>query len=264
MSIASALYRESMGDDVRRRITPVIIAVCIFSIMMLDGCTSCATGEVMVDGKPTAIAELAGGVGIATMVVLGLWIMVLAGVLAADHLRQTLEDGSANLCLARPVSRGTFALSRLAGVLSLTWLAGAALFGTTAGLLAVRGGLPVAPAAWAALACASGTIIVGALAMAASLLLPRLGAILLTLMSIGAIAMANGVEAIRKSGDGLLGMIDRVGPPVATAMANALSSWVPGVEIPGDPLLLGLRLALWCGISLAALQWAFSRMELGR
>ena len=222
MSVASALYRESMGDAMRRRITPLIVAVCVFSIMMLDGCTACATGEVMIDGEATTIAELAGSAGVATMVVLGLWILVLAGVLAGDHLRQTLDDGTANLCLARPVSRGTFVMSRLGGVLSLTWLAGAALFGTTATLLAVRGGLPAGPAVYSALACASGTIIVGALSMAASLVLPRLGAILLTLVSIGAIAMANGVEALRKSGEGLLGMIDRVGPPLATAMAKAI------------------------------------------
>ncbi len=262
MSVASALYRESMSDAMRRRITPVIVAVCLFSIMMLDGCTSCATGEFIIDGQPTTLADVAGGAGVATMVVLGLWILLLAGVLAADHLRQTLDDGSANLCLARPVSRWTFAMSRLAGVLSLTWLAGAALFGTTAALLALRGGLPIEPALWAALACASGTIIVGALAMTASLVLPRLGAILLTMMSIGAVAMANGVEGVRGSGEGLLGMIDRVGPPFATAIARALSSWVPSVEFPGEPLLLVLRLVLWCGISLAALQWTFSRTDL--
>jgi hypothetical protein len=264
MSIGSALYHESMSDALRRRITPVIVAISLFSLMMIDGCTSCATGEIMIDGQPTAIAEVAGGAGIATMVVLGLWIMVLAGVLASDHLRQTLDDGTANLCLARPVSRNTFVLSRLGGVLSLTWLAGIVLFGASAGLLAARGGLEIAPALWAGLACLAGTIIVGALSMLASLLLPRLGAVLLTLMSIGAIAMANGVQGVSRTGDGLLGIIDRVGPPLATSMARALASWVPGVEFPGDPLLLALRLALWCTLSLVALQWTFSRTELGR
>jgi len=69
---------------------------------------------------------------------------------------------------------------------------------------------------------------------------------------------------VRHSGQGLLGMLDRLGPPLATAMARALSPWVPGVEFPGEPLLLTMRLALWCGVSLAFLQWTFSRAELGR
>ncbi len=263
MSVFTALYRESLVDAMRRRITPVIIAVCLLSAMMVDSCTACATGQLIIDGEPRAFAEIAGGAGIATMVMLGLWILVLAGVLAADHLRQTLEDGSANLCLARPVSRLSFAWARLAGVLTLTWLAGAVLLGTTAALLAIRGGLPLAPAVWAALACGAGSLIVAALSMAASLLLPRLGAVLLVLMFVGVIAMANGVEGIRESGEGWLGLIDRLGPPLATAIARALSPWVP-VELPGDPLLLGLRLVLWCGIALGALHVTFSRTELGR
>ena len=263
MSNFAALYRESMSDAMRRRITPVIIAVCLLSALMLDSCTACATGQVIIDGEARGMAEIAGSAGTATLVVLGLWILVLAGVLAADHLAQTLEDGSANLCLARPVSRLSYAWARLAGVLTLTWLAGAVLLGTSAALLSSRGGLPLAPAAWAALACGAGSLIVAALSMTASLLLPRLGAILLTLMFVGAVAMANGVEGIRQSGEGWLALIDRLGPPLGTSIAWPLSTWVP-VDLPGDPLLLSLRMALWCVIALGALQITFNRTELGR
>lgn len=259
-----ALYRESLSDAARRRITPVIGVICLVSIFMIDGCTACASGEVFVNGEPRSIAEVAGGAGMASMLVLGLWVLVLAGLLAADHLRQTLEDGSAALCLARPVSRTSFVWARLLGVLTLAGLAGALLLGTTAVLLARRSGLPLAPALLSALACAGGALVVAALSMAASLYLPRLGTALLTLASVGAVAMANVVGAFREPGGGWLSVLDRVGPPLAIAIAKPLAAWIPGIEIASDASMLTLRLAVWCALAVGVLQWSFGRVELGR
>ena len=264
MSSFAPLYRESLGDAMRRRITPVIVAMCLFSAMMLDGCTACATGEVMVNGEPTTITELAGGAGLVTMVVLGLWILVLAALLASDHLSQTLEDGSANLCLARPVSRSTYVLARLAGSLTLAGAAGFVLLGFTVTLLTLRAGLSPIPAFWTLVACGAGCITVGALSMAASLVLPRLGTAIVALAGIGAVAMANALEGFRQTGAGWLGLLDQLGPPLASSMALTLAPWVPGANIPGDPVMLTLRALAWCAISISILEWTFKRTELGR
>jgi hypothetical protein len=149
-------------------------------------------------------------------------------------------------------------------VLTLAGLAGALLLGTTAVLLALRSGLPLAPALLAALACAGGTLVVAALSMTASLYLPRLPTALLTLASVGAVAMANAVGAFRETGGGWLALLDRLGPPLAIAIAKPLAAWIPGFEIASDAPMLMLRLAVWCALAVGLLQWSFARMELGR
>ena len=142
----AALLAEAVRDAIRRRIVIGIVVACLFSLMLLDSCTSCATGEVVVNGEARPLASLAGGLGVATLVVLGLWIVSLAGILAADHLRQALDDGSARMSLARPVGRGTFVMARLGGVLCIAYATGLLLLGAAAFLLATRSGLSVAPA----------------------------------------------------------------------------------------------------------------------
>ena len=81
MSAFGPLVLEAIRDAVRRRIVAVIVVVCVLSVMMLDSCTACSTGEVMVNGELRQVASLQGGLGALTIVVLGLWIVVLAGVL---------------------------------------------------------------------------------------------------------------------------------------------------------------------------------------
>jgi hypothetical protein len=117
--------------------------------------------------------------------------IALAGVLASDHLRATLDDGSAALSLARPVPREAFAVARLMGV---TAVAGAVVLGIAGFLLATRSALPLTPALCAAGACALGALTVGALAMAASLVLPRAVTVLLVLGSVALVFAFRRVE----------------------------------------------------------------------
>jgi hypothetical protein len=256
------LVAEAVGDAFRRRIVGGVAIAGLLAIAMLESCTGC-TPSINVDGEVRELVEVRGAFGFATFLILGLWGIALAGVLASDHLRATLDDGSAALSLARPVPRETFALARLAGAMGVTAVAGAVVLGIAGFLLATRSGLSLTPALWAAGACGLGALTVGALAMAASLVLPRAVTVLLVLGSVGVIALANGVAPLAE-GAGWLGAIDRLGPPLASTMALALAPWLEGVDIPGDGVRITARLLTWAIASLLALVFAFRRVELGR
>lgn len=264
MSAFGLLTREAVQDAMRRRIVFAIAAVSVLSLMVVDGCTRCSTGEIVVNGQPQQLDQVAGAAGLLTFVTLGMWIILLAGVLAADHLQQSLEDGTASLCLARPLSRASFALSRLAGVLILTGITGAVLLGATGFFLATRGALALAPAALAAGTCALGAVGIAGLSMALSLTLPRLSCILVVFGAVGSVALANGLGLATHSGGGLLAAIDHFGPPLLSAMTLALAPWVPQVQIPGALPAVLARLVIWSLIGPAALVLAFRRVELGR
>ena len=122
--IFRALSGEAIRDALRRRIVPVIAAISLLSLFVVDGCTSCATPSIVQDGVAIEVPEVAGWAGAVIYSVLALWVIVLAGILASDHLVEPLSDGSASLVLARPVGRSTFALTRLVGLLTITTMTG--------------------------------------------------------------------------------------------------------------------------------------------
>jgi ABC-type transport system involved in multi-copper enzyme maturation permease subunit len=255
------LALEALADALRRRIAAAVAFAAVISVVMLESCTSC-TSSIRVNGEVQDVSELArGAAGVGTFVMIGLWMIALAGLLAADHLRSTLEDGSALLSLARPISRDSFALARLAGVLTLTYGAGLVVLGAAAWLLGARSGLPLWPALVAGAACALGCVAIGALAMAASLALPRVATLVLVLGGVFLVAIANSVGLFGQA-TGWLGAVDRIGPPLGSSMALALAPWVETDSLRGDLLPLFLRLAAWTLAALAALVLGFRRLEL--
>lgn len=254
------LAREAIADALRRRIAAAVAAAALVSVALLDSCTACSP-SFEVNGEMRELTELAGPAGLGTFVLLGLWLITLAGVIAADHLRSTLDDGSTLLALARPVSRDAFALARLAGVLGLTGAAGLVMLGAATGLLAARSGLAVEPALAAGAACAAGCVAVAALAMTASLALPRAATLLLVGGFVWLTAFANSVAAVTPLG-GWLGALDRTGPPFGAAMALALAPWLEGIAIQGDPVRVNARLAAWAIGAVLLLVYAFRRVEL--
>lgn len=263
----ATLFSEAVGDAVRRRIAWVIAGVCLVSLWFVDGCTACAAGEVIVNGEPRELPELAGFTGSAMLIVMSLWVVVLAGVLASDHLAETLDDGSAALTLSRPVSRTSFALARLAGVLALTLATGAILLGGAGFFITSRNELDLLPVLAAAGSCMLGALTIASFAMAASLFVPRLATVMIVLVAVAFVSSANGAGGVSESAgseplSGVLGGVHRLGPPLASTVAAALDSWTPQVEIPGDPLALNLRLALWAVLGIATLVVAFRRVEL--
>jgi len=262
MSAFFLLTGEAVLDAVRRRIVVVIAAVSLLSLMMVDSCTSCGSGQITVDGELRSLVDLSGYTGSVTFLLLGLWSVVLAGVLAAEHLAGALDDGSAPLALSRPVGRGTFAFARLAGALSIAFTAGALLLGGTAFFLASRSELTTGPAVGAAPGFALGAITVGALAMTLSLTLPRIATVMLVFLSVFGVAMANVLGFVRPDGGGLFAWIDRFGPPLLSAPALALDAWTTEIQVPGDATTLALRGAAWALASMAVLWASFRRMEI--
>ncbi|MGH0036409.1 MAG: hypothetical protein ACQGVK_15385 [Myxococcota bacterium] len=260
---ASALTLESLGDAVRRRVAFVILALGILSLFFVDSCTSCSP-TLESNGRSVEAAELAGVTGMILIVSLGLWIQVLAGVLAADHLAEPVSDGSAHLVLARPVSRAVFALTRLAGALLLALGAGALLMSASGGLLAARQGLPPAPLLAAFGACAAGAVAVSAASMALSLWLPRTATALLVFGAVWGIAWLEILGRFGAELSGGLAAIRDFGPPLAIGMVWSLSGWVEGLpEPPGaEPVAWALRAAVWAALTLTGLVVGFRRLEL--
>jgi hypothetical protein len=236
------LAGEAVLDAVRRRIIAAIAVVSLLSLMLVDSCTTCSSGEFVVNGQVREIASIAGWTGTVTFAVLGLWSIILAGVLASEHLAQTLADGSATLTLARPVGRGM--------------LGGTALF------LNARSGLPPGPALVAGASCAVGAVTLAALAMTASLYLPRIATVLLVFVATGAITLANLLAMFRDATDGAMGAIDRFGPPLCSSIAVALSPWMGEVTVPASPAEIAIRHSIWAAASIALLWAVFRRVEL--
>jgi hypothetical protein len=256
------LTGEALGDALRRRIVGGVAVAALLSIAMLESCTGCSP-SLNVNGEVRELVEVRGAFGFTTFLVLGLWGIALAGVLASDHLRSALDDGSAALSLARPVPRESFALARLAGVMGVTAGAGGLVLGAAASLLATRSGLPLAPAVAGAGACLLGALTVAALAMTASLALPRVATVLLVLGGVGLVALANGVAPFAERA-GWLGAVDAYGPPLASVLALALAPWLEAVQVPGDGVRMTARLVAWAIGAMLALAFAFRRVELGR
>lgn len=255
---------EAVRDAVRRRIVAAIVVVSVLSLLGIDGCTKCAGGTVVVNGRPAELSQLAGATGALGFSMLSLWCIALAGLLAAEHLTQSLDDGSAALSLARPVGRGAFVFARLAGALAIALTTGGVLLGATTALLAVRTGLPPGPAVAGFAAFAAGSVTVAALAMSLSLAIGRLANVLLVFASVGAVTLVNGLSLAGHEPGGVLGLLDRFGPPLASAVVAAVSGWVPQLELSTDPAELVFRSVAWAGAALVVLWWLFGRAELGR
>lgn len=264
MSAFRPLAAESLRDALRRRIVAAVVVLSLLSLLAVDSCTSCAGGQIVVNGHLERLDQIAGAIGLVVIATLGLWVIALAGLLGADHLQQALEDGSAALCLARPVSRDTFVVARLAGAVALAGFAGAVLFVAAGFLLAERSGLRPGPVAWAGLACAGGALTTGAFSMAASLRLPRVATLFLVLAILGLITTANALGAAAHLQGGLLAWIDRFGPPLASSLGLALQPWLGAVQLHGSAVDVAFRLVLWSALGVGVLIAAFRRVEIGR
>jgi hypothetical protein len=254
---------EALADAMRRRIVPVVVVVSLLSLSLVDRCSAHAPTFTR-DGQAVEIPAMAGWGGFLIMVVLGLWTLVLAGILASDHLAEALDDGSAALNLARPVSRESFVLARLFGAVAIAVATGGALLLVTALLLSARHGLALDAAFACLIACALGATCVGGLSMAASLFVPRAIAALLAFVGVSAIAALQISSQLGMQLTGLVGVVERYGPPLVTAMLVALAPWIEPTAVQGAPLETAIRAFSWAGGGAVLLALAFRRVELGR
>jgi ABC-type transport system involved in multi-copper enzyme maturation permease subunit len=251
-------------DAARRRIVPALVVVCLVSLMMVNSCTQCSSGaSIQTDGGLGQL-DVALWAGVGVFLVLTFWIIVLAGLLASDHLTATLEDGSALLVLARPVSRSSLALSRLLGSLTISLGAGLVLQLGATGFLFVRSDLGPGPALLAMMATALSAISVAAFSMTVSLFMPRIVTFLLILGSVTLISILNMVSFSGGQLEGIYDLFNRMGPPFATSVTLALVPW-SGQSIPMNLALdVTARLFLWAFAGLSTLIFFFRRLELTR
>lgn len=271
MNALLLLWREALLDALRRRLVFAIGFASLVSLLVLDKCAGCAP-TMQVNGQVASTASVAPALGIGLLLVVGLWVVTLAGLLASDHLAQSLEDGHAAAALARPVRRHELAFARLFGSLTVSLGAGALLFGATAFWIATRNALPVAPALLAGLACALACVTVAAFAMAASLALPRLAVWLLVFGFVFFTTLATGIEMVQAvqgqaaEPTSLIGVflhaLHRFGPPIASGMLPALASWLPEAGLPASLGASLLRGVTWAALGLGTLAAAFRRVEL--
>ncbi len=262
--ILCELAGEALRDATRRRIVPVIAVSALLSLLAVNSCTSCVgSSDLARGGSSVSLEDISGWTGMLIFSVLSLWTMLLAGLLASDHLAETVSDGSANLVLARPVRRSEFALARLAGALGIAYATGALVLTVSAYLLHLRHGVPLAAALWAGLACAAGSLVVAALAMALSLFLARIGTALSVLFFIGAVVFVD-VFALFGVSLGKLGeILGHLLPPLCAAVVVALEPWIVPVTPQLDASAVLLKLGFWMIASVLILLVSFQKRELG-
>jgi ABC-type transport system involved in multi-copper enzyme maturation permease subunit len=254
------LSAESIRDAARRRIVPVVVVLALLSLLAVDSCTSCV-GSINSDSG-LAPSQTTGWVGMLIFTMLSLWTMVLAGMLASDHLAETLSDGSASLVLSRPVRRREFALARLVGALGIAYLTGAVVLTVSTVLIYLQHGVSISAAVTAALACAGGAVVVAALAMALSLVLTRVATALCVLFFVFGVA---GADALLLAGVPLGGLghaLQYFTPPLASAVVVALAPWIDYVPEHVDPYVVVLKLVFWMLVSVSLLLAVFQRREL--
>ncbi len=255
------LAREGLRDAARRRVVPAVVGLCLLTMALVNSCTQCSPRVETSDGGVAVFEVFAWG-GMAAISILATWCVILAGLVAADHLSSTLEDGSALLVLSRPISRRTFAFARLLGALAVSVGAAVFVLGSTAMLLAWRGGLPLAPALLAILATIASCMVVGSLAMVSSLYLPRIVTFLAVIGGVATIALANLMSASGVPLGEISRLLDEMGPPILDSVIFSLRPW-SGEAYDGASMLNMLaRFAVWGGGSLATLFFLFDHREL--
>ena len=263
----AALAAEAFRDGLRRRFAFAVALFLLAAGMGAESCTDLGSASFSVNQRSIPPGLLTGLFAPLLLAWQALAVIVITGVVAADHLARPLVEGSAALWLARPISREAFAGARLAGALGVGLGAGALMLGTSAALVVARQHLPLSPALAAALATALGALVVGALAMAASLVLGRSAVLLLVFGGVPIVALANAVALLGQlvhpdaQVGGLLGLVDRFGPPLGTAILAALAPWNPHVDASGTLAPVLTRLAVWAAGGLLLLALAFRRTD---
>jgi hypothetical protein len=260
------LTLEATRDALRRRFAVAIAIVLAVSLLWVRSCTD--FGPMSVNRQVVDPALVAGFLAPILFSLQTLAVLLIAGVLASDHLARPLAEGNSTLWLARPVARGTYAGARLVGALAVAFGAGAILLGGSAALLSARHEVSLEPALLAAAATALGGVVVAALAMTLSLVLGRTAVLLTLLVAVPLQGFANATSlalALLQPDAMLpaaLASIDRFGPPLGTAVFAAVSAWNPRVDASGILLPALGRLALWAVGAVALLRIVFRRIDI--
>jgi hypothetical protein len=260
-----AIARDALRDAARRRGLVAAALASAMAALAVERCGHCEAA-VSVQGQTlsTQAGELAVVGAIASIALIALWTYAVAALLASDGLAAALEDGVAEAVLARPVSRDTFVLARLAGAWSGALALGAALLALALALAADQPGVTLLPALRALLCVGVAAWSIAALAMCVSLSLPRAATLLLS-GALGAVVVA--IEAAGLFGaqmGGFAGAVVSFGPAWLAAPASALGPWLASAHLPGPPAWPNARVLAWAVALTCALVARFRRLDLPR
>ena len=257
------LAAESFQDALRSRLGLAVAACALFALLFVDRCTNLgAGGGFVMNGQPVDPEVLSRALGPLLFGGVSLFLVAASGLVASDGLARPLADGSIALWLARPVSRATYAIARLAGTVALAIVAGGSVLAAAAFLLHLRHGLPLPPAFFGALVFCGSAWIVSAFAMTLSLYAPRVVTLFAVIVWIQVVVMANTAHVLGASFGGWFGALERWGPPLGTALLYAVSGWVAFTPPPGEMALVMLRLGLWVVASAVLLVVCVRRIEI--
>ena len=262
-SVFFLLVLESLQDAARRRIVPAILVLCFLTLVSINSCTTC-NAEITTNNLQAPPVDIFGWVGVSVLGVLAVWSLILAGMLASDHLSASLEDGSGLLILTRPVSRKQFALARLFGTLLITWSAVIVMMGGASFMLSLRGDLSLWPALIALAATLVNCVSIAALAMFISLFLPRIVTFLCVVGFVGWTAIANLMSASGMTLGLWSDVLDRFGPPILSSVIIPLAAWSGQAIESVSVTEIVFRLGLWLFASLSSLLFFFAQQELSR
>jgi len=255
------LAAEAVRDSLRSRAGLALGVAAVLCLLFVDRCSG--VGAVIQHGgrtlDPAALSQVLGPV---LYGLVALFLVAAAGLVACDVLARPIEDGTVSLWLARPVGRVTYALARLAGAVTLSGVAGVVVLAVATALLARRYELDFGPGLVGAAVFLADAVVVSAVAMAASLFLPRLLTLFLVVTWVQLALFTNLAHMVGAMFGGWLGALERWGPPLGTALLFALSPWV-GLEADREQALaVFARLGVWAAGAVALVALAFRRLEL--
>lgn len=256
------LSAESFADSIRRKTTIVVLALTALTALFIDRCTGAMTGVIEWNGELMNLEDLGPVVGIPIFVMVSLTVLMLSALLSADSLARPLEDGEISIWLARPVSRESYALSRLCGSLGLAVGVAVLLLGSSSLLLYTRQGLPLGPALEGGVACALGALVTGAFSMSISLSVSRIATVTLMLAGIGLVVVSNFLDLLGAELSGWFGAIAHFGPPLAASILHAVAPWTSSVSFEGDHGEAMARLLVWAAAGVLLLVLRFRRIEI--
>lgn len=267
MSAFAALTLEAVRDAARRR---GLVAAVLASALAAIAIQRCGRCDASIARQGEALGPSADELGaisaIATCGLIALWSYAIAALLASDGLATSLEDGSAESLLSRPVSRDALVLARLAGIWLAAMAIGASLVALAAGIAAVHRGLAPVPALGAVAGLGTSAWCIAAVAMVASLSLPRAATLLLLGILALSAAWIDITALVVPAESGFTpGPVAQWGPAWLAAPVSALAPWLTETPRwwPPPPWPL-LRSGAWAALATAVLVWRFRRVDLPR
>ncbi len=256
------LTADALRDGLRNRVGLFAIAGALLVGLFADRCTGFGSGTLVMNGREVDLSDSARLVGPLVYGICTLMLVLIAGFLACDALARPTSERTAALWLSRPVSRGNYALSRLAGALALAVGAGAIVLLVVTALLHLRLGLVPAPAFVGLAIFVADAWVVAAVAMTLGLVLPRVVALATVTLFTQLVVIANGLHSVADTSGGFLGALERFGPPLGTALLYALAPWFASEASFGQWIDVVARLLFWGVGSSAVLVVLFRRLDL--